>query len=71
MRAHGSDTNDQKETLKAMVLTHFQTEEPIQMKSSRSDAWSRPKQFFDGKKIKWAVNKFQRYKSPGLDQNNR
>jgi hypothetical protein len=34
---------------------------------SRSNAWSRFKELFDGKKVKWAINQFKPYKSPEPD----
>jgi hypothetical protein len=69
LRADGSRTEDQKETLETLMMTHFpeslivietdtvQNEEP-QIMDSSSAVW----------KVKWAINSFEPHKSPGLDQ---
>jgi hypothetical protein len=67
LRADGSRTEDQTETLETLMMTHFpeslivsetdsvQIEEPKIMDSS-SAAWKRSKEMFDCKKVKWAIN---------------
>jgi hypothetical protein len=63
LRADGSRTEDQKETLETLMMTHFpeslivsetdtvQNKEPIIMDSS-SAAWKRSKELFNCKKVK-------------------
>jgi hypothetical protein len=70
LRADGSRTEDQKETLETLMMTHFpeslivsetdtvQNEELKIMDSSRA-AWKRSKGMFDCKKVKWAMNSFK------------
>jgi ribosomal protein L30/L7E len=81
INADGSRTGDWRETLETLMLTHFpescivrDTNESSKdiiktMDGSRDEAWRRSKDLFKGKKVKWAVNKFKLYKSPGLLQN--
>jgi hypothetical protein len=35
------------------------------MNGSRDEAWRRSRDLFKGNKVKWAINKFKPYKSPG------
>jgi hypothetical protein len=35
------------------------------MDASREEAWRRSRDLFKGNKVKWAINKFKPYKSPG------
>lgn len=78
-KVDGTRTNDQKETLEILMKTHFpgsqvirdtsqsHSSEPIKM-NNRSDALSKAKELFDSTRVKWAINKFKPYKSPGPDQ---
>jgi hypothetical protein len=52
----------------SLLKADAETEDPMQMISSRSNAWRRSKKLFDGKKVTWAINQFKAYKSPGPDQ---
>jgi ribonuclease HI len=78
-KADGSRTSDQKETLETLMKTHFPEshtvdanptngEEPIRFDDDKGAAWRKSKKIFTRTKVKWAINKFKPYKSPGPDQ---
>jgi hypothetical protein len=69
-----------KETLQTIMLTHFPESRIVRdpnvasedilktMDGSRDEAWRRFRDLFNGNKVKWAINKFKLYKSPGSDE---
>jgi hypothetical protein len=79
LQADGSRTEDQKETLETLMMTHFterlilsktdtvHNEEPEIMDNS-SAAWKISKGMFDCKKEKWTINSLIPHKLPGPDQ---
>jgi hypothetical protein len=72
-------TGDQRETFEILMLRHFPENHIVwdtnvasedilkTMGGSRNEAWRRSRDLFKGNKVKWAINKFKPYKSPGPD----
>jgi hypothetical protein len=68
-----------RETLETLMLTHFPESRIVRdtnvasenilktMDGSRIEAWRRSRDLFRDRKLKWAINKFKSYKSPGPD----
>jgi hypothetical protein len=79
IKADGSRTGDQRETLETLMLTHFPETRIVRdpnvasedilktMDGSSDEAWRGSRDLFKGNKVKWAIIKFKLYKSPGPD----
>lgn len=77
-RQDGSYTSNKRETLQLMLQTHFpgswenvsSSEDRImvlQRPKPTSEDWKRARSIFSKEKIKWAINSFKSFKSPGED----
>jgi hypothetical protein len=79
IKADGSRTGDQRETLETLKLTHFPENRIVRdpnvdsedilktMDRSDDEAWRTSRDLCKGNKVKWAINKLKAYKSPGPD----
>ena len=79
MRPDGTRTKDEKETLELIMNAHFpgsQTPENhttdsrrrhIYMTRARRQAWVPSGRIFNKQKMKWAIQSFKPFKSPGKD----
>ena len=72
----GSHTNNEKETLKILNSTHFpesqvnsydQNHLKVSVRENSSANWELSLRLFSDDKVKWAVNTFKPFKSPGVD----